>query len=64
MLKKLASSHNGTPPRKRAFRSVDQVFSHYFPASGGSRRSKLRVRESGSELAERVFAQITKLKDV
>ena len=60
MPKKLASSNNGVRASKRAFKSVEQAFSHYFP-SGGSKRSKLRIRESGSEFAERVFAQIAKL---
>ena len=63
MRKKIVSSQSSAPAREREFKSVDQAFSHYFPSSG-SQRSKLRVRESGSELAERAFARITKLTNI
>jgi len=57
MKKQHASSQAKSETQVQSFRTVDQAFAHYFPQD---RRTPPQAegRESGADLAERVFQKI------
>jgi hypothetical protein len=57
MEKRRNSSIDGKNKTQNSFRTVDQAFAHFFPANTVFPR-KTRIRESGTDLAERVFSKV------
>lgn len=57
MKKQRASSKEGFAALEKGFKTVDQAFSYYFPKDKKP-LSHAEGRESGAELAERVFQEI------